>query len=100
LQVKQPNIEFATLLQSSFWLACAPSSDIPVPKKDVSFTMYSGLLMILLQLIAGYLIPLHRRQQLKYINQLLSLMIYVILFFMGISLAFIADISSNLLLIF
>lgn len=56
--------------------------------------------MILLQLIAGYLIPLHRRQQLKYINQLLSLMIYVILFFMGISLAFIADISSNLLLIF
>ncbi len=32
-------------------------------------------------------------------NRLLSLMIYVILFFMGISLAFIADISSNLLLI-
>lgn len=55
--------------------------------------------MILLPLIAGYLIPLHRRQQLQLINRLLSLMIYVILFFMGISLAFIADISSNLLLI-
>lgn len=55
--------------------------------------------MILLPLIIGYLITLHLRQQLQLINRLLSLIIYVILFFMCIILAFMADISSNLLLI-
>ena len=34
------------------------------------------------------------------INRLLSWMVYVILFFMGISLAFMEDLSSNLVLIF
>ncbi|MFI8417761.1 lysine exporter LysO family protein [Serratia sp. NPDC078593] len=62
--------------------------------------MYSGLLIILLPLIIGYLIPLRSKTLLQTINRLLSWMVYVILFFMGISLAFIDDLSSNLLLIF
>ena len=62
--------------------------------------MYSGLLIILLPLIVGYLIPLRHRPLLVLINRLLSWMVYVILFFMGISLAFMEDLSSNLVLIF
>ncbi|MEQ9944022.1 lysine exporter LysO family protein [Pectobacterium aroidearum] len=62
--------------------------------------MYSGLLIILLPLIIGYLVPLRAKKTLLLINQLLSWMVYVILFLMGISLAFLENISSNLLLIF
>jgi uncharacterized membrane protein YbjE (DUF340 family) len=64
--------------------------------KDTRCTMYSGLLIILLPLIVGYLIPLRHRPLLVLINRLLSWMVYVILFFMGISLAFMEDLSSNL----
>ncbi|CND91898.1 putative surface protein [Yersinia nurmii] len=62
--------------------------------------MYSGLLIILLPLIIGYLIPLSRKSLIQAINRLLSWMVYVILFFMGISLAFLENLSANLLLIF
>lgn len=62
--------------------------------------MYSGLLIILLPLIAGYLIPLRSKPLIQTINRLLSWMVYVILFFMGISLAFLENLSSNLVLIF
>ena len=62
--------------------------------------MYSGLLIILVPLIAGYLIPLKNRPLLHIVNQLLSWMVYVILFIMGISLAFLDNLSTNLLLIF
>ncbi|HDZ9830188.1 TPA: lysine exporter LysO family protein, partial [Yersinia enterocolitica] len=62
--------------------------------------MYSGLLIILLPLIIGYLIPLSRKTLIQLINRLLSWMVYVILFFMGISLAFLENLSANLLLIF
>ncbi|MBB3321220.1 lysine exporter LysO family protein [Atlantibacter sp. RC6] len=62
--------------------------------------MLSGLLIILLPLIAGYLIPLKNTAALKTINRLLSWIVYVILFFMGISLAFLDNLSSNLLAIF
>lgn len=62
--------------------------------------MFSGLLIILLPLIAGYLIPLRHHAALKFINQLLSWMVYLILFFMGISLAFLDNLASNLLAIF
>lgn len=62
--------------------------------------MYSGLLIILLPLLAGYLVPLRNERLLSAINRLLSGMVYVILFFMGISLAFLDDLSSNLILIF
>lgn len=59
--------------------------------------MFSGLLIILLPLIAGYLIPHHRPSALKLIARLLSWIVYVILFFMGISLAFLDNLASNLL---
>lgn len=62
--------------------------------------MYSGLLIILLPLIIGYLVPLRGKKGLQRVNQLLSWMVYVILFLMGISLAFLENLSSNLLLIF
>ena len=59
--------------------------------------MFSGLLIILLPLIVGYLIPLRHPSALKLIARLLSWIVYVILFFMGISLAFLDNLSSNLL---
>lgn len=59
--------------------------------------MFSGLLIILLPLIVGYLIPLRHPSALKLITRLLSWIVYVILFFMGISLAFLDNLSSNLL---
>ncbi|WP_312688545.1 lysine exporter LysO family protein [Kosakonia sp.] len=62
--------------------------------------MLSGLLIILLPLIGGYLIPLRHRTTLHWINKLLSWIVYLILFFMGISLAFLDNLSSNLLSIF
>lgn len=62
--------------------------------------MFSGLLIILVPLIAGYLIPLQQTSLLKLINRLLSWIVYVILFFMGISLAFLENLASNLLAIF
>ncbi|WP_318365464.1 lysine exporter LysO family protein [Enterobacter sp.] len=62
--------------------------------------MFSGLLIILVPLILGYLIPLHHTAALKLINRLLSWIVYVILFFMGISLAFLDNLATNLLAIF
>ena len=62
--------------------------------------MFSGLLIILVPLILGYLIPLRKAGTLRLINQLLSWLVYIILFFMGISLAFLDNLSSNLLAIF
>jgi len=59
--------------------------------------MFSGLLIILLPLIVGYLIPLRQLSALKLINRLLSWIVYVILFFMGISLAFLDNLAANLL---
>lgn len=59
--------------------------------------MFSGLLIILLPLIVGYLIPLYRESALRLINRFLSWIVYVILFFMGISLAFLDNLSANLL---
>ncbi|MBB1199940.1 lysine exporter LysO family protein [Enterobacteriaceae bacterium 89] len=59
--------------------------------------MFSGLLIILVPLVTGYLIPLRARHALQLINRLLSWIVYVILFFMGISLAFLDNLASNLL---
>ncbi|VEB99217.1 Membrane protein of uncharacterised function (DUF340) [Cedecea lapagei] len=61
--------------------------------------MLSGLLIILVPLIAGYLIPLKQPPLLRLINRLLSWIVYVILFLMGISLAFLDNLASNLLTI-
>ncbi|WP_223881520.1 lysine exporter LysO family protein [Affinibrenneria salicis] len=60
---------------------------------------WSGLLIIILPLLIGYLLPLRRAALLRLINRLLSWMVYVILFLMGISLAFLDNLGSNLLLI-
>ncbi|ELQ5996456.1 lysine exporter LysO family protein [Cronobacter dublinensis] len=62
--------------------------------------MFSGLLIIVVPLILGYLIPLRKAGALRFVNQLLSWLVYIILFFMGISLAFLDDLSANLLAIF
>ncbi|HED1308999.1 TPA: lysine exporter LysO family protein, partial [Kluyvera ascorbata] len=62
--------------------------------------MLSGLLIILVPLIIGYLIPLTHRSALQIINRLLSWIVYLILFFMGISLAFLDNLADNLLAIF
>ncbi|MGG7447886.1 lysine exporter LysO family protein [Kosakonia oryzendophytica] len=62
--------------------------------------MLSGLLIILLPLVVGYLIPLQHKAALKLINKLLSWIVYLILFLMGISLAFLDNLSANLLSIF
>lgn len=61
--------------------------------------MFSGLFIILVPLIVGYLIPLQHQAALKLINRLLSWIVYIILFFMGISLAFLDNLASNLLAI-
>jgi len=62
--------------------------------------MYSGLLIILLPLIAGYLIPVRHKVVLQGAHRLLGQMVYLILFLMGISLAFLENLSTNLQLIF
>lgn len=62
--------------------------------------MFSGLLIILLPLVLGYFIPLRQEAALKLINRILSWIVYVILFFMGISLAFLDNLATNLLAIF
>ncbi|MCG8708991.1 lysine exporter LysO family protein [Brenneria sp. 4F2] len=62
--------------------------------------MYSGLLIILLPLVLGYLVRLRAPKILLFINHILSWMVYIILFLMGISLAFLDNLGSNLLLIF
>lgn len=61
--------------------------------------MFSGLFIILLPLVVGYLLPLRHSSALKLINRMLSWIVYVILFFMGISLAFLDNLASNLLAI-
>ncbi|MDH1084994.1 lysine exporter LysO family protein [Pantoea brenneri] len=62
--------------------------------------MYSGLLIILLPLITGWLLPFRQTTVLRQVNRLLGWMVYVILFFMGISLAFLDNLSSNLVTVF
>ncbi|MBU5376897.1 MAG: lysine exporter LysO family protein [Pantoea sp.] len=62
--------------------------------------MYSGLLIILLPLVAGWLLPLRKPAFLRLVNRLLGWMVYIILFFMGISLAFLDNLSRNLLSVF
>ncbi len=59
-----------------------------------------GLIIILLPLIGGYLLHLQQPVLLRSVARLLSSLVYIILFFMGISLAFLDNLSSNLLTIF
>ncbi|TCL03834.1 lysine exporter LysO family protein [Sodalis ligni] len=61
--------------------------------------MYSGLLIILIPLVAGYLLPRVSRAWAHRVDRILSAMVYIILFFMGISLAFLDNLAVNLRLI-
>lgn len=61
--------------------------------------MLPGLLLILVPLLVGYVIPFRHRFALRIINRLLSYIVYLILFLMGISLAFLDNLSANLLAI-
>ncbi|EKT61854.1 lysine exporter LysO family protein [Providencia burhodogranariea] len=58
--------------------------------------MYSGLLIILLPLILGYLIPIKNRTILGAIHRSLNSMVYIILFLMGITLALLENLSVHL----
>ncbi|WP_340621208.1 lysine exporter LysO family protein [Xenorhabdus siamensis] len=59
--------------------------------------MYSGLLIILLPLSLGYSIRLNNKMILTRVHQLLNVMVYLILVFMGISLAMLENLGDNLL---
>ncbi|SES77238.1 lysine exporter LysO family protein [Thorsellia anophelis] len=62
--------------------------------------MLLNFLVILLPLMAGYLIVIdkftHASQINKFINQFLNYMVFVILFCMGVNLAFLEDLVTNL----
>ncbi|BBG61730.1 Membrane protein of uncharacterised function (DUF340) [Providencia rustigianii] len=58
--------------------------------------MYSGLLIILLPLVLGYLIPIKNKNVLHRVHQTLNSMVYVILFLMGITLALLENLSVHL----
>lgn len=60
--------------------------------------MFSGLFIILLPLVVGYLLPLRHSSALKLINRMLSWIVYVILF-LWVSAAFLDNLASNLLAI-
>ncbi|MDX7987559.1 lysine exporter LysO family protein [Xenorhabdus sp. 12] len=58
--------------------------------------MYSGLLIILLPLCLGYLIHLNNKSVTAMVHKLLGIMVYIILILMGISLAMLENLGSNL----
>lgn len=62
--------------------------------------MYSGLIIILLPIFIGYLIRVSNNRLIKVVNTLLGWMVYVILFFMGISLSLLDNLSANLKMVF
>lgn len=58
--------------------------------------MYSGVFMIFLPLAIGYLIPMSNHTWLQRINIAVSYLIYVILFFMGLSLSALDNLGANI----
>ncbi len=64
--------------------------------KELSSFMFSGMLFIFAPLVVGYLIPISHAALLEKINQSTSYLIYVILSLMGLSLAALDNLSSNL----
>jgi len=58
--------------------------------------MFSGILFIFAPLVVGYLMPISQSSLLEKINQSTSYLIYVILSLMGLSLAALDNLSSNL----
>lgn len=61
--------------------------------------MFSGLLIILVPLIVGYLISLRHKAALQLINRLLSWIVYLILFY-GNKSGVLDNLASNLVAIF
>lgn len=59
--------------------------------------MYTGLLLILGALFAGYCIRIHSRSLQLVLRRFSSAMLYLILFLMGFGLALVEDLGSNLL---
>ncbi|WP_417604367.1 lysine exporter LysO family protein [Oceanimonas baumannii] len=62
--------------------------------------MYSGMLIVLLPLALGYCIPCRSQSLVHFINVAVERMVYLILFLMGISLAFVDNLSTHLGTIF
>ncbi|PSJ44654.1 LysO family transporter [Zobellella taiwanensis] len=62
--------------------------------------MYSGMLIVLLPLALGYCIPCRSQSIVHFINVAVARMVYLILFLMGISLAFVDNLSTHLGTIF
>lgn len=58
--------------------------------------MLSGLLIVLLPLVLGYLVPVHHAGTLALINRGVNASVYVILLLMGVSLAGLEDLASQL----
>ncbi|GLQ75499.1 hypothetical protein GCM10007932_48610 [Vibrio penaeicida] len=61
--------------------------------------MYSGMILIFTPLVIGYLLPFTNKSYLDYVNRITHYLIYFILFLMGLSLAALDNLSSNLQLI-
>ena len=62
--------------------------------------MLLNVLLILLPLAIGYLVPLSSQRLIKLVNQSLGKMVYLILFLMGLGLAYVENLGSNLAVIF
>ncbi|MGB6190682.1 MAG: lysine exporter LysO family protein [Aeromonas molluscorum] len=62
--------------------------------------MLLNVLLILLPLVIGYLVPLSSKPLLKLVNGTLGKLVYLILFLMGLGLAFVEDLGANLPRIF
>ena len=62
--------------------------------------MLLNVLLILLPLAIGYLVPLSSARLIKLVNQSLGKMVYLILFLMGLGLAYVENLGSNLAVIF
>ncbi|MDI5985890.1 lysine exporter LysO family protein [Halomonas sp. M4R5S39] len=58
--------------------------------------MLSGLLIVLLPLVLGYLVPVHHAGTLALINRGVNASVYVILLLMGVGLAGLEDLASQL----
>ena len=58
--------------------------------------MFSGLLIVLLPLVLGYLVPIRSTRVQHHINRAVNGSVYLILLFMGISLAGLENLSSQL----
>ncbi|MGY3902062.1 lysine exporter LysO family protein [Aeromonas lusitana] len=62
--------------------------------------MLLNVLLILLPLVIGYLVPLSNQRLIRLVNQSLGKMVYLILFLMGLGLAYVENLGSNLAVIF